>query len=121
MQGFIDSDLKKFIETEEVTEDGSRGKLLFLHLCSVDDAGHHGGYNAPLYDITVQHANDVIKEMYELYNKSVSKEELVSTTFIVTADHGTKPQGKDLFIFYKDLRSRLFCNILNKKCHSNFA
>ncbi|VUZ40331.1 unnamed protein product [Hymenolepis diminuta] len=90
---FIETDLNKFIEADEVTQDGRRGKLLFLHLCSVDDAGHHGGYNAPLYDQIVLNANVIIEQIYELYRKKVSEEDLVSTTFIVTADHGTKPEG----------------------------
>lgn len=61
----------------------------------MDDAGHHGGYNAPLYDQIVQNANVIIEQIYELYRKKVSEEDLVSTTFIVTADHGTKPEGKN--------------------------
>ncbi|KAM3181216.1 hypothetical protein ACTXT7_014806 [Hymenolepis weldensis] len=91
-KAFIETDLKKFTEADEVTQDGRRGKLLFLHLCSVDDASHHGGYNAPLYDQIVQNANVIIEQIYDLYRKKVSEEDLVSTTFIVTADHGTKPE-----------------------------
>ncbi|KAM7538167.1 hypothetical protein Aperf_G00000061082 [Anoplocephala perfoliata] len=90
---FIKTDIKKFVEPDEPTEDDRRGKLLFLHLCSVDDAGHHGGYNGPLYDRVVEHANDVIERIYQLYRENVSQEDLASTTFIITADHGTKAQG----------------------------
>lgn len=94
---FIKTDLAKFIEPDEPTKDGRRGKLLFLHLCSVDDAGHHGGYDGPLYDRVVKHADDVIEQIYRIYRESVSHDDLASTTFIITADHGTKAKGKRLF------------------------
>uniref|UniRef100_A0A5K3FEZ0 GPI ethanolamine phosphate transferase 1 n=1 Tax=Mesocestoides corti TaxID=53468 RepID=A0A5K3FEZ0_MESCO len=90
---FIETDLDKFLEPDEPSSNGSRGKLLFLHLSSVDDAGHHGGFRGALFHRALRNADSVVHEVYSVLRDRLSEEELAATAFIVTSDHGTKPNG----------------------------
>ncbi|KAL5969923.1 GPI ethanolamine phosphate transferase 1, partial [Taenia solium] len=92
-QAFVKSDLPKFVEQDGETDDGRCGKLIFLHLSSVDDVAHRVGTKDSLFYQTVDNADKVVEKVYHHFRLSLSREDLATTAFIVTADHGTKPEG----------------------------
>ncbi|VDK39552.1 unnamed protein product, partial [Taenia asiatica] len=90
---FLKSDLPKFVEQDRKIDDGRCGKLIFLHLSSVDDVAHRVGAKDSLFYQTVDNADKVVEKVYHHFRLSLSREDLATTAFIVTADHGTKPEG----------------------------
>ncbi|VDM30753.1 unnamed protein product [Hydatigera taeniaeformis] len=92
-QAFITFDLAKFVELDEKNDDGRCGKLLFLHLSSVDDVAHRVGSKDNFFYQTLNNADNLVKEIHRQLRLHLNQEALSATTFIVTADHGIKPEG----------------------------
>lgn len=81
------------MEQDKKTDDGRCGKLIFLHLSSVDDVAHRVGSKNSLFYQTVDNADKVVEKVYHEFRLNLNREDLSATAFIVTADHGIKPEG----------------------------
>lgn len=118
---FFETELTEFVKPNMAVADqeqGRRGKMLLLHLCSVDDAGHRGGYKNPMYFESARTADRVVARIHAMMSKEFTGEQLESTAFIVTGDHGTKRDGMSNFNKIYGLSIFFICRkgaLINKK------